>query len=204
MRKPTFNRFYSNSLDKISLAYPFTISFSHFLQAGQHYKGKGTSPISVDRSPTSLPPWHHSPHSSPTSHLSPIKLISMPRRNIPHHRALLEECFPCVLWNILSLHSPCSSFATAATHPSNTNPLMIWHTLWITYKTHLRHICIWYLHRCICWKFCRCWRQYSPSPTRMAHWTLCSLPPPADVLATATVSTRCHFLILRHQYLGGG
>ena len=39
----------------------------------------------------------------------------MPRHAIPRLCTMLEECFPYVLRNHLSMHSPCSSFAVALT-----------------------------------------------------------------------------------------
>ena len=108
MREPPFNHLDSTSSESTFhciLAHNYHIS----LCAGQQGE-RCSEPMSALRSPTGPSQRHCAP---PTSHLSSAEVSSTPRHAIP--RLCAQECFPCVLRNHFSMHSPCSSFAVALT-----------------------------------------------------------------------------------------
>ena len=107
-----------------------TIAISYFSQAGQQYKGKYAATISVFGSPTSPPPRHSAPSLYLT--LIPVKVRSTPRHSVQLRHTLLDKHFSCISRNILSMHSPSSSFNIDAARPGHPNPLRRWREIWKT------------------------------------------------------------------------
>ena len=81
--------------------------------SGQENKGKTAQIPSARSTPQPSHPKAIGTH--PISHLSTSKVRSTLRCAIPRHHAPLEECFPFVLRNHLTMYSPCSYFDISST-----------------------------------------------------------------------------------------
>ena len=114
----------STTSTRLSLASPS----STLRIPGQQNKGKGAAPVGAHRSPTSpsLRP--------PTSRLYPAKVSAAPFRVAERSLRNISLAFR---ENIFSIHSPCSSFAIAATRPGHPTTSSQQRSRWTTNEGNL-------------------------------------------------------------------
>ena len=105
---------------KFSFGQPTKFPFLIF-QAGQKswemFRAHRRSLLSNHTTPVTSSP-------TPTYHLPPHKVISMPLHAIPHLFTPMEEHFPCVAQNIFSIHSSCYYFVNSTAQLGHITPLM--------------------------------------------------------------------------------